>query len=94
MTHEQQRQVREHLGHRRGDRTVTIHRDGTVTYIGSLNGFDYNHHRVRLFGGYADELLREVEDAYGYMCPECGCLLDAVGKCGTTIDVHGTPCPA
>ena len=92
LTREQQRQVRDHLGHGRGDRTVTIHRDGTVTYIGSLDGFDYDQHRVRLLGGDADELLREVR-AYRDMCPECGCLLDAVGNCGTAIDVHGTPCP-
>ena len=31
LTREQQRQVREHLGHGRGDRVVTIHRDGTET---------------------------------------------------------------
>ena len=63
LTREQQRQVREHLGHGRGDRVVTIHRDGTVTYIGSLSGFDYDKHRIRLLGGDADELLREVHEA-------------------------------
>ena len=60
LTRSQQRQVREHLGHGRGDRVVTIHRDGTVTYIGSLDGFDYDKHRVRLLGGNADELLLEA----------------------------------
>ena len=60
VTRSQQRHVREHLGHGRGDRVVTIHRDGTVTYIGSLDGFDYDKHRVRLLGGNADELLLEA----------------------------------
>ena len=61
LTRDQQRQVRDLLGHGRGDRVVTIHLDGTVTYRGALSGFDYDKHRVRLFGGYADELLLEAQ---------------------------------
>ena len=61
MTRTQQHQVREHLGHGRGDRVVTIHRDGTITYIGSLDGFDHDKHRTRLLGGDADELLQEAQ---------------------------------
>jgi len=54
------KQIREHLYHGEGSRKVVIHRDGSVQYHGSREdtdrGNDYWH-----FGGYRDELAREVE---------------------------------
>jgi len=91
LTREQQQKIRDHLGHGRGDRTVTIHRDGTVTHIGSLDGFDYDRHRRRLLGGDADELLREIAWRRD-TCSRCGSLLDIDGSCSMPTDVHGTLC--
>jgi hypothetical protein len=52
--------IRDHLGHGLGDRQVTVHRDGTVTYIGTTEGIDYDRHRTRLYAGNTDDLDREI----------------------------------
>ena len=53
-------EIREHLGHGLGDRRVTVHRDGAVTYTGTTEGIDSDRHRARLYAGDIDDLAREI----------------------------------
>ena len=66
-------EIREHLGHGLGDRRVTVHRDGAVTYTGTteadarstalVDNFVGQWLRLRNLGVYAghiDDLAREI----------------------------------
>lgn len=54
-------QIREHLGHGRGNRIVRIKRTGEIHYYGSTDPVDRSHDWWH-YGGTRDEVAAEIED--------------------------------
>lgn len=53
-------QIREYLGHGRGNRKVRIKRDGGIEYYGSIDPFDRRHDYWHYAGSRA-EIMRDME---------------------------------
>lgn len=54
------RDIREYLGHGKGNRRVRVRSYGIVEYYGSTDDTDRDHDYWH-FGGYRNELVRAIE---------------------------------
>lgn len=61
MTRNEARTIRTHLGHGTGSRRVVVKNDGNVHYTGSTDDYDRTMDGTWFFGGYVEDLRREID---------------------------------
>lgn len=52
--------IRSHLGHGQGNRRVVVKADGEIRYTGSTDDYDRSKDGKWFFGGWAEQVLREI----------------------------------